>query len=172
LHNLVMTRRGRLGLLFAAVFGIGAVAIGGRIYGQHLAYQDMLDRDRAMRQLETESQKLERQSANQAQVVAALQARLTQAQQKLDTVMPSKNTYSIDPNKSVVIAGGQLTLGLVGLPKSDGVTINVNGKQYPAAAGDVIHVASDSSASCRVAVQSFDVFNATVTASCSEPQTR
>ena len=171
LHNLLMTRRGRLGLLFTAAFIIGAVAVGGRIYGQHLAHQDMLERDRAMRQLETESQKLERQRANQNDVVATLRARLAQAEEKLGTVMPQKNTYSIDPNRSVVVADGQLTLGLVGLPTSDGVTINVNGKQYKAAAGDVIHLASEVSAPCKVAVQSFDVFNATVTASCSEPKT-
>jgi hypothetical protein len=172
LHNLLTTRRGRLGLLFSAVFVIGAVAIGGRIYGQRLAYQDLLERDRAMHQLETESQRLERQSANQADVVAALQARLTQAQEKLDTVMPSKDTYSIDPNKSVVIADGQLSVGLVGLPKSDGVTININGKQYTVAAGDVIHVANEASAPCKVVVQSFDVFSATITASCGEPKTQ
>jgi hypothetical protein len=153
----------------AASFLIGAVAVGGRLYGQHLAYQDMRDRDRAMNQLEAEGQKLERQSAGQAGVVAALQARLTQAQEKLDTVLPSKDTYSIDPNKSVVVADGRLTLGLVGPPTSNGVTINVNGKQYTAAAGEVIHVADDTS--CKVGVQSFDMFNATVTASCSEPKT-
>jgi cell division protein ZapA (FtsZ GTPase activity inhibitor) len=171
LHNLLTTRRGRLGLLLTASFLIGAVAVGGRIYGQHLAHQDMLDRDRAMHQLEAESQKLERQSAEQAGVVAALQARLTQAQEKLDTVLPSKDTYSIDPNKSVVAADGRLTFGLVGPPTSNRVTINVNGKQYTVAAGEVIHVADDASAPCKVAVQSFDMFNATVTASCSEPKT-
>ena len=167
LHNLLTTRRGRLGLLFTAAAVIGAVAIGGRIYGQHLAHQDMLERDRALHQLETESQKLERQSADQAEVVATLQARLTQVQEKLDKVMPSKDTYRIDPNKSVVAGDGRLTLGLVGLPRSDGVTININGKQYTVAAGDVIQVATDASAPCKVAVQSFDMFNATVTASCS-----
>jgi cell division protein FtsB len=171
LHNLLTTRRGRLALLFTAIFIIGAVAIGGRIYGQHLAYQDMLERDRAMRQLETESQKLERHGANQTDEVAALQERLAQAQEKLDTVMPAKDTYNIDPNKSVVIADGSLTLGLVGLPTSDGVTIDVNGKQYTVAAGDVIHVANDASAPCKVAVQSFDMFSAMVTASCSKPKT-
>ena len=169
LHNLLTTRRGRLGLLFTASFSIGAVAIGGRIYGQHLAYQEMLERDRAMRKLETESQKLEREGANQNDEVAALQARLAQAEEKLNTVMPERDTYSLDPNKSVVIANGNLTLGLVGVPTSNGVTINVNGKEYTAAAGDVIHVADDASVPCKVAVQSFDVFNATVTASCSEP---
>jgi cell division protein ZapA (FtsZ GTPase activity inhibitor) len=130
----------------------------------------MLDRDRAMHQLEAESQKLESQSAGQAGVVAALQARLTQAQEKLDTVLPSKDTYSIDPNKSVVVADGRLTFGLVGAPTSNRVTINVNGKQYTMAVGEVIHVADDTSAPCKVAVQSFDMFNATVTASCSEPK--
>jgi hypothetical protein len=167
LHNLLTTRGGRLGLLLTAASVIGAVAIGGRIYGQHLAHQDMLERDRALHQLETESQKLERQSADQADVVASLQARLTQVQEKLDKVMPSKDTYRIDPNKSVVAGGGYLTLGLVGLPRSDGVTININGKQYTVAAGDVIHVTTDASAPCKVVVQSFDMFNATVTASCS-----
>ncbi len=124
-----------------------------------------------MRQLETESQKLERQRENQSDMVARLQARLALAETKLNTVMPAKGTYSIDPNSSVVIGDGQLTLGLVGLPTSNGVTINVNGKQYKAAAGDVIQVASDASGPCRVAVQSFDVFNATLNASCSEPKT-
>jgi ribosomal protein L21 len=71
----------------------------------------------------------------------------------------------------VVVGNGRLTLGLVGVPTSDGVTINVNGKQYTVAAGDVIRVADDASAACKVAVQSFDMFNATVTASCSEPKT-
>jgi hypothetical protein len=171
LHNLLTTRRGRLGLLLTAAFIIGAVAIGGSIYGQHLADQDLLDRDRAGHQLETASQKLERQSAHQADEVAALQARFTQAQEKLDRLMPAKDTYRINPNQSVVVGNGRLTLGLVGLPTSDGATINVNGKQYTVAAGGVIHVADDASAPCKVAVLSFDMFNAAVTASCSEPKT-
>jgi hypothetical protein len=158
--------------MMAAAFIIGTVALGGRIYGRRLALQDTLDRDRAMHQLETGSQKLERQSVQQADVVAALQARLTQVQEKLDAVMPGKDTYSINPNQSVVVGDGRLTLGLVGLPTTDDVTINVNGKQYTVAAGAVIDVADDPSAPCKVAVQSFDMFKATVTASCSEPKTR
>jgi hypothetical protein len=158
--------------MMAAAFIIGTVALGGRIYGRRLALQDTLDRDRAMHQLETESQKLERQSVQQADVVAALQARLTQVQEKLDAVMPGKDTYSINPNQSVVVGDGRLTLGLVGLPTTDGVTINVNGNKYTVAAGAVIHVADDASAPCKVAVQSFEMFSATVTASCSEPKTR
>ena len=172
LHKLLATRRGRLGLLLAAAFIIGTVALGGRIYGRHLAHQDMLDRDRAMHQLETASQNLERQSAQQADVVAALQAKLTQVQERLDRIMPGEDTYRINPNESVVVGNGRLTLGIVGLPTADGVIINVNGKQHTVAAGAVIQVADDASAPCKVAVQSFDMFGATVTASCSESKTR
>jgi hypothetical protein len=85
--------------------------------------------------------------------------------------MPAKDTYSINPNESVVVGNGRLTLGVVGVPTSDSVTINVNGKQHTVAAGSVIHVADDASAPCKAAVQSFDMFNVTVTASCSEPKT-
>jgi hypothetical protein len=158
--------------MMAAAFIIGTVALGGRIYGRRFALQDTLERDRAAHQLETASQKLERQSLEQADVVANLQARLTKVQEKLDAVMPGKDTYSINPNQSVVVGDGRLTLGLVGLPTTDDVTINVNGKQYTVAAGAVIDVADDPSAPCKVAVQSFDMFKATVTASCSEPKTR
>jgi hypothetical protein len=172
LHKLLATRRGRLGLLLAAAFIIGVVALGGRIYGRRLAYQDMLDRDRALHQLESVSQKLERESAQQADVVATLQARLTQVQEKLDRIMPGEDTYRMNPNESVVVGNGRLMLGLVGVPTADGATINVNGKQHTVAAGAVIHVANDASAPCEVAVQSFDMFGATVTASCSEPKTR
>jgi hypothetical protein len=158
-------------VLLTAASVIGAVAIGGRIYGQRLAYPENLDRDRAMHQLETVTQNLERQSTQQAELAADLQARLTQVQEKLDTIMPGKDTYRINPNQSVVVGDGRLTLGVVGRPTADGVTINVNGKRYTVAAGAVIHVAVDASATCKVAVQSFDMFNATVTASCSEPKT-
>jgi len=166
------TQRGRLSLLLAAAFIIGAVAFGGRVYGRYLAHQDSLDRDRAIHQLESVSQNLERQSAQQAEAIAAMQARLAQAQERLDRIMLGEDTYRINPNESVVVGNGRLTLGVVGLPTTDGVIINVNGKQHTVAAGAVIHVADDASAPCRVAVQSFDVFGATVTASCSEPKTR
>ena len=172
LHSLLTTQRGRLSLLLAAAFIIGAVAFGGRVYGRYLAHQDSLDRDRAIHQLESVSQNLERQSAQQAEAIAAMQARLAQAQERLDRIMLGEDTYRINPNESVVVGNGRLTLGVVGLPTTDGVIINVNGKQHTVAAGAVIHVADDASAPCRVAVQSFDVFGATVTASCSEPKTR
>ena len=54
--------------------------------------------------------------------------------------MPSENIYVILPNQSLVVAGGRVTVGLIGAPANQGVTVNINGKQQLAAAGDVIAV--------------------------------
>jgi hypothetical protein len=72
----------------------------------------------------------------------------------------------------VIAADGRLTLGLVGPPTNDGINININGKQQLVAAGDVVRLAPDSSTSCQVEVQSFDMFKAVVTASCSAAKPR
>jgi hypothetical protein len=45
--------------------------------------------------------------------------------------------------------------------------LNVNGKQQPLAAGQTINVAPDPATQCQLSVQSFDVFKATLVATCS-----
>jgi hypothetical protein len=80
--------------------------------------------------------------------------------------MPSENTYGVSPNQSLIVADGHLTVGLIGAPANQSVNININGKQRPAAAGDVIDVAPDPSTSCQVRLQSFDMFKAIITATC------
>jgi hypothetical protein len=166
LHDLLMTGGGRVRLAVVSGLFVLAVAIVGRVYGQHLAYRDMLARDSAIQQLEAERQKLEVERANGNSQVATLEAKLSNVQATLSEIVPSKDTYNISPNQSLIVAGGHLTIGLVGSPSSDGITININGKQQEAAVGDVIHVAVDSSTSCTIGVQSFDLFKAIVTASC------
>jgi hypothetical protein len=59
-----------------------------------------------------------------------------------------------------------VTVGLIGSPGNEGILLNVNGKQQAAAAGQVIAAGSDASANCQVAVQSFDMFKAVLTATC------
>ncbi|HEY2534273.1 MAG TPA: hypothetical protein VGJ20_41205 [Xanthobacteraceae bacterium] len=161
-----MTGGGRVRLAVVSGLFILAVAIVGRVYGQHLAYRDMLARDSAIQQLEAERQKLEVERANGNGQVATLEAKLSSVQAALNEIVPSKDTYDISPNQSLIVAGGHLTIGLVGSPSSDGIIINVNGKQQRAVVGDDIHVAVDSSTSCTIGVQSFDLFKAIVTASC------
>lgn len=170
-HNLFMTSRGRVFLTIVVLVVIAGVAIFGRLYGQHLAYGAMLDRDSAIRQLETESQRLELERTDQDTQVKALQTQVASLQTQLNTVLPSNNLYSINPNQSLLVAGGRLTIGLVGGPLSNGINININGKQEFAAVGDVIHVAPDPSTACDVQIQSFDMFKAQFTASCGPTKT-
>ena len=62
--------------------------------------------------------------------------------------MPSKNTYQIVPNQSLIVADGHLTVGLVGSPTNQDVNININGKQQSVASGDVIEVAPSTRRRC------------------------
>lgn len=170
-HNLLMTSRGRVLLAAIVLAVIAGVAVFGRFYGQHLAYGAMQDRDSAIRQLETESQQLELAKTDQDTKVKALQAQVASLQDQLNTVLPSKNLYSINPNQSLLVAGGHLAIGLVGGPLSNGINININGKEQFAAVGDVIHVTPDPSTGCDVQIQSFDMFKAQFTASCGPTKT-
>jgi hypothetical protein len=95
-----------------------------------------------------------------------LRAQLASVQATLNSIMPSENTYNINPNQSLIVADGRLTIGLVGSPTNDGINININGKQQFVAAGEVIRVAPDPSTSCQVRIRSFDPFKALLTASC------
>jgi hypothetical protein len=56
----------------------------------------------------------------------------------------------------------------MGAPSIQGVNININGKRQLAAAGDVITVNVSATRTCRVTVQSFDMFKAVLHATCAE----
>ena len=170
-HNLLMTSRGRVFLVAIVLVAIASVAGFGHLYGQHLAYGDMRDRDSAFRQLETRSQQLELVRKDHDTEVSALQTEVDRLQARLNSIIPSKNRYDINPNQSLLVADGHLAIGLVGGPSTYGINININGKQQFAVVGDVIHVAPDSSTACDVKIQSFDMFKAQFTASCGPSKT-
>jgi hypothetical protein len=167
----LMTRRGRIGLLITVALITGAIALFGRFYGQHLAYEAMVERDTAIRNLEIQSQQLEAQRSSEDVQTSQLRAQVARLQASLDTIIPSRDAFTINPNQSLIVGGGHLTIGLVGVPLTDGVDLNINGKQYRLAVGDVVHVAADASTSCNVQVQSFDMFKAVFTASCNAAKT-
>jgi hypothetical protein len=171
-HDLLMTRRGRVTLLLTALLIVGAVAVFGRLYGQHLAYDAMQDRDSAIRLLESQSQKLKLEKTDQNGEVVALQAQLDAVKAELDAIVPSKDVYNINPNQSLLVGDGHLTVGLIGGPMSNGIHINVNGRQQLAVVGDVIHVDPDPSTSCDLKIQSFDMFKARFAATCSAIKTQ
>lgn len=166
LYHALMTRGGRFELAVVGALLILGVAIGGHIYGRRLALRDIMERDATIALLQTEGEKLDTRFNEQTATLAEVQAKLKSVQAALEAIMPAENTYNIYPNQSMNVAGGRLTIALVGPPTNEGVNININGKQQSAAAGTVIHVAPDPSTTCEVGVQSFDMFKAVLTASC------
>jgi hypothetical protein len=155
---------------FLLVCAILAGAIAAYFAGLRLAYRDMADTKRLVEQLQSETQRLKTELAQQNAGLVAQQAKSKSAQAALEEIMPSANTYKISPNQSMIVAGGRLTIGLIGSPTNETVNININGKQQSAATGDVINIAIDPP--CQVRVQSFDMFKVVVTASCEATRSR
>jgi cell division protein FtsB len=146
------------------------LALGTFVFARNLAHGDLIAARELIEQLQTESQKLKRANADQGAQLNTLQGKFASAQAALEAIMPTQNTYDLSPNQSLIVGNGHLTLGLVGSPANDSVTLNINGKQQTAAAGQVIAVSPDPSTNCQVSVQSFDMFKALVTASCATPK--
>ena len=160
LYGLLMAR------WFQLVAAILAGAFGGFSYREHVDKADITDSTLLVVQFRSENQRVKKAIIDQTARLDELQAELTSAQAALHAITPSENTYNISPNQSLIVAGGHLTIGLIGSPTNERVNINVNGKQQLAATGDVIQVALDQSTTCQVGVQSFDMFKAVLTASC------
>jgi len=155
---------GRWLFLIAILAGIGCYVI-----GLNVGYLDIAGARQLIQELRADNQKLKTQIADLNATQVALQNKLSTFEAALDEIIPSKNTYNIKPNQSMIVASGRLTIGLVGPPTNESVNININGKQQSAATGDVIKVQLDPSTVCQVRVQSFDMFRAVLNASCTQP---
>lgn len=162
----LLNRRRRILIVLVALFVFIVAAIAGHLSGREMAHLNMLDREQTIQQLRSERQELGAELSDRNARISALQARLTKVQTALEAILPSENMYIISPNQSLLVAGGRLTVGLIGSPSNQGVNLNINGKQRPLAAGDVVNVAVDSSTNCEIAIQSFDMFKAVFTALC------
>lgn len=160
-YRLFMTREGRY-LLITALMG----GIVGYLLGLNSAYVEMQASKLALQQSRAESQKMKSEMAGESVKATAMESGIAKLQATLDELVPSENTYNIKVNQSLIVGGGRLTVGLVGAPTNDSVTLNVNGKRQPLGTGDVLNVAVDAQTNCQVRVQSFDMFKAVVTATC------
>src|SRR5262249_36532568 len=140
------------------------------IYRGWVDNQDIIDSRDLVLQSRAQVGELNARLPGQPAQQRALQGTLERVQAALDAIIPSRNTYNFSPNQSMILAEGRLTVGLVGPPTNERVNVNINGKQHSAGAGDVIHFALDPSTACRVPVQRFDMFRATLKASCAAPK--
>ena len=149
-----------------AIIIIVGIAIGGRLYGRYLSSIDVADREAQIEQLRAESQKQKRDIDSKSQQLTTLQTKLTKTQDALDAIMPSAHTYNINPNQTLIVGDGHLTVGLIGPPANDSVLLNINGKAQTVAAGQTVNITADPATQCQISVQSFDVFRAVVVATC------
>jgi hypothetical protein len=162
---------GAPGLLLSVLFMLVGAFVA-FIYRGWVDNQDIIDSRDLVLQSRAQVRELNVRLAEQTSQLAALQAKLEMVQAALDAMTPSRNTYNFSPNQSMILAEGRLTVGLVGPPTNERVNVNINGKQHSAGAGDVINFALDPSTACRVQVQRFDMFRATLNASCAEPKSQ
>jgi len=162
----LLTRRRRVYILLIETLLILGVALIGHITGRELARRQLLQREETIQQLREERQQVSAELSRRADRILTLQTRLNHVQSVLDEIVPSENIYVMRPNQSLVVAGGRVTVGLVGSPTIKGVNINVSGKLQLANAGDVIRVDLDETRSCQVTVQSFDMFKVVLHATC------
>ena len=150
----------------ACVIAFVCILVGGHLYGRYLSSLDMGGRDNTIAQLRIQDQSTKRALDAKSALATELQAKLDKAQAALDAIMPTANTYNISPNQSLEVGDGHLTVGLVGAPGNESVTLTINSKTQSVAAGQIVTVAPDASTNCQVQVQSFDMFTAKLVASC------
>ena len=145
---------------------IAAVAIGSYVIGRGAGDRETKTANSKLQFAQNEYDKLSGENNRYLATITDLQGKLKKSRALLSEIMPSENTYNVNPNQSIIAADGHLTIGLVGSPSNEGIKVNINGTMHSVAAGDVIHVTLDSSTSCQVGVQSFDMFKAVLSASC------
>ncbi len=162
LFGWLRSSKNRFRITTALVFLLGLVL--GIIIGQSWASHDMTQARTTNQALQTDNSKLQAKIVEQTGELSALQADIDKLKAQLHAIQPAANTYTLDPNQALRVAGGRLLVALVGSPSNAGISININGKQHFAAAGNVIRDADDPN--CGVQVQSFDMFQAVITAAC------
>lgn len=163
---------GRMISAIACIVAIAVILVGGHLYGRYLASKEIGGRDNVIEQLQAQTQQFKRSVDQKSAQLTELQTKLNRVQAQLEQIVPSKDTYNILPNQTLNVAGGRVTVGLIGSPGNENIVLNIDGKQQVAAAGQVFPAGSNASAGCQVAVQSFDMFKAVLTASCAGPKSQ
>jgi cell division protein FtsB len=152
--------------IVALIVFVIAIVIGGHLYGRYLSSIDLANREAQIEQLRAESQKQKRDIDGKSQQITVLQTKLAKTQAALDAITPSANIYNINPNQTLIVGDGHLTVGMVGPPGNDSLLRSTTGNPRVVAPGQNLSVAPDPTTKCQIGIQSFDVFRAVLVASC------
>ncbi len=153
---------------FATIALLIAVGLASFLFGMYISSHDLADARGLVQQLQGDAQKSKQAMIAATVALSALQAKTDKLSADLEAIRPAKDTYNFVPNQSLVLAKGLLSVGLVGSPGNNGIVLNVNGVRKPLSSGDVVQLDVDVKTSCRITVQSFDLFKAVVHAACDQ----
>jgi hypothetical protein len=142
-----------LGVVVICAFGAGEAS---RTYliNDKLQQIDKLQKDNGVLRTAVQGERDEKKS---------LADKLAATDRLLREAFNAYRTIDLNVNDTTSVSTGSFTVGLVGPPANEKVSINVNGTQHTVAAGDSIDAGI---ANCRVQVKSFDMFKVTLLASC------
>jgi hypothetical protein len=167
--RLALAREGRLVFLGVVAILLVGGGIGTFIFFRHLASADLVAARQLIAQVQDDDETQRKQVNAENIKINSLETELAKTKADLEAIRPSKDVYDIPPNESRIIADGRLTVGLVGSPTIDAITLSINGKEQSVVAGQVIDIAPDPSTNCQVRLQSFSMVKATVNATCAKP---
>ena len=120
-RRIVLTARRVQFLLVGAIalLMVGG-AVGGYKFGLSLTYGDLASVREQLQLLQPENQRLKKAIIDQNAKLVELEGRFARVQAALLAIMPSENTYNLSPNESLIVAGGHLTIGLIGFSHEPG----------------------------------------------------
>lgn len=121
------------------------------------------DRQQQISQLQKDNQNLRDVTQSEKDKTKALAEKLAVTDTQLKDAFNAYRTIVLNGNDMASVSTGNFTVGLVGPPTNEKVSINVNGTQHTVAAGDTIDVGVSN---CRVEVKKFDMFQVTLLTSC------
>jgi len=163
-------RKGALLVILASVLLLVGSTVVGYLLGRDLARRPLASALQLLQQLQPEAQKFKAKIDEQTNVIIGLETKLKRTEAILHSILPKENTYTVLANQSISVAGGHILIGLIGAPRNNGITLNINGKQHQASTGDMFAITPDPATNCQVKVQSFDMFEATIYANCAKAQ--
>jgi len=142
-----------LAIVAICAFGAGVASRTPVLNGRQQEISKLMKNNQNLRD---DIQRAQDEKASTDKLLAATDSQLKDAFNDYRTIV-------LNGNDMASVSTGHLTVGLVGPPTNEKISLNVNGTQHTVAAGDSIDVGVFT---CRVEVKSFDSFKVTLLTSC------
>jgi hypothetical protein len=151
---------------------LGSVVILGVVafcaFGAGVAYKTPVinERQQQINQLTKKNQIMSEVIDSEKRKNKDLNDKLAATGRDLKDAFNAYRTIELNANDMTSVSTGHFTVGLIGPPKNEKVSINVNGTPHTVPVGETIPVGDSPVSTCRVEVKSFNMFQVTLLTSC------